>query len=190
MIRKIAFLLMLLGLPALAQDYAIFTELSPDSKPMKAGWNTRVFTDTQVKKGEGIQCDFATGLITLAPGTYHITGSSLVTYNSGAEPPEMATMRIPASAGYSRLRVYVPGLTTSPGSLRGIENSDPSVICLGTPSTANMGNSLVETYYTTDKPAQILFEHQSGSNPDHIFLRVFTENSKWHLFARICIRRM
>ena len=48
--------------------------------------------------------------------------------------------------------------------------------------------SLFETFYETDKPAQILLEHQSGSKPDQIYLRVFVENSKWHAFARISIR--
>jgi hypothetical protein len=32
-------------------DYAVFTELSPASKPAKPGWNRRVFTDTDVNKG-------------------------------------------------------------------------------------------------------------------------------------------
>ncbi len=42
-------------------DYAVFTELSPESKLLKGGWNTRVFTNTDSRKGEAIQCDFATG---------------------------------------------------------------------------------------------------------------------------------
>ena len=38
--------------------------------------------------------------------------------------------------------------------------------------------------------AQLILEHQSGSNPQQIYLRVFVENSKWHAFARISIRRL
>ena len=53
-------------------DYAVFTELSPESKLLKGGWNTRVFTNTDSRKGNAIQCDFATGIVTVAPGTYHI----------------------------------------------------------------------------------------------------------------------
>src|SRR4051812_31212668 len=56
-----------------AADYAVFTELSPESKPLKAGWNARVFTDTDSRKGNAIQCDFATGIVTVAPGLYHIS---------------------------------------------------------------------------------------------------------------------
>jgi hypothetical protein len=42
----------------------------------------------------------------------------------------------------------------------------------------------------TDKTARILLEHQSGSNPEQIYLRVFVQNSKWHAMARINIRRL
>jgi hypothetical protein len=50
-----------------APEYAVVTELSPDTKPMKKVWNTRVFTDTDSKLGDCIRCDFGTGIITLAP---------------------------------------------------------------------------------------------------------------------------
>jgi hypothetical protein len=42
-------------------EHAIFTEFSPESKLLKAGWNTSVFTHTDARRGNGIQCDFATG---------------------------------------------------------------------------------------------------------------------------------
>jgi hypothetical protein len=64
-------------------NYAVFTELSPESKLLKGGWNTRVFTNTDSRKGNAIQCDFATGIVTVAPGTYHISGMSVVAYVSG-----------------------------------------------------------------------------------------------------------
>ena len=172
-----------------APEYAIFTEFSPDSKPMKDGWNTRVFTNTDVQKGSGITCDFTTGIVTLAPGVYHISGLSMVAYASGGEPPEMTTIRAPASAGYCRLRSFDPDRVLAPG-LRGIENDDPSIISIGSPSTANLTPSLLEAYYETDKPAQILLEHQSGTHPEQIYLRVYVENSKWHAMARLSIRRV
>ena len=89
-------------------EHAIFTEFSPESKLLKAGWNTRVFTHTDARRGNGIQCDFVTGIITLAPGSYHFTGVSVVAYMSGGEPAEMTTVRAPASAGYCRLRTVGP----------------------------------------------------------------------------------
>ena len=114
-------------------DYAVFTELSPESKLLKGGWNTRVFTNTDSRKGNAIQCDFATGIVTVAPGVYHISGMSIVAYNSGGEPPEMTTIRAPASAGYCRLRTLGSNSVVDPG-MRDIANDDPSVVCLGSPA--------------------------------------------------------
>ncbi|MDP1748565.1 MAG: hypothetical protein Q8L22_03835 [Reyranella sp.] len=117
------------------REYAVFTEFSPDSKLMTPDWNRRAFTDTDVRKGGAIQYDFATEIVTLAPGSYHITGLSMVVYDSGGEPPEMTTIRAPASAGYCRLRTFdSTGVVDSP-NLREFDNSDPTVICIGSPST-------------------------------------------------------
>jgi hypothetical protein len=172
------------------QEYAVFTELSPDNKLMTPGFNTRVFTDVDSRWGNSIRCDFKTGLITLAPGTYHLTGFSMVTYNSGSEPPEMTTIRSPAAAGYCRLRSYDPKRIVDPSNPRAISNEDRSVICVGSPCTPNMTPSLFEAYYTTEGEVQILLEHQMGRAPDNVCLRVYTENSKWHAFARIAIRKI
>jgi hypothetical protein len=173
-----------------ASDYAVFTELSPASKPAKPGWNRRIFTDTDVHKGSAIQCDFTTGIVTLAPGAYHVSGLSSVAYFTEDDPPETIVSRSPTSAGYCRLRRFDPDVAGNPANMRELPNSDPSVICIGSPGTANLVPSVFETFYETDKPAQLVLEHQSGSKPDQIYLRVFVGNSKWHLFARISIRRL
>ena len=112
----------------------------------------------------------------------------MVAYFTKDDPSETIVARSPASAGYCRLRSFDPDAAVDPANLRGLPNSDPRVICIGSPSTANLVPSLFETFYETDRPAQILLEHQSGSKPDQIYLRVFVENSKWHAFARISIR--
>jgi len=169
-------------------DYAVFTEFSPDTKPMKGGWNRRIFTDTDARKGTAIQCDFTTGIVTLAPGAYHITGHSMVAYNSGDEPPEMTTIRAPASAGYCRLRAVDRDADAESTDLHALDNGDPTVICIGSPSSANLVPSLFEAFYETGKTARILLEHQSGTKPEQIYLRVFVQNSRWHAFARISIR--
>jgi hypothetical protein len=174
--------------PAAAQ-YAVFTEFSPASKLMAPGWNRRVFTDTDSRKGTGIQCDFSSGIITLAPGAYRLTGFSMVAYSGGSEP-ETTTIRAPASAGYCRLRVHNPAVAVDDANLRAIDNGDPSVICIGSPGTPNMSASLFDAYYETGQTAQILLEHQSGAKPEQIYLRVFAQNSKWHAFARINIGRL
>jgi hypothetical protein len=175
------------GAPARAPEHAIFTEFSPESKLLKAGWNTRVFTHTDARRGNGIQCDFATGIITLAPGSYHFSGVSMVAYMSGGEPAEMTTVRAPASAGYCRLRTVGPNRVLNPG-MRDVDNADASVICIGSPGTANLTASVFEAYRETDKTVDAVLEHQSGSNPEQIYLRVFTQNSPWHAMARISIR--
>lgn len=170
-------------------QYAVFTELSPASKLLKGGWNTRVFTSTDARKGNAIQCDFASGIVTVAAGVYHIAGMSIVAYDSGSEPPEMATIRAPASAGYCRLRTLGANPILDPG-MRDFANDDASVLCVGSTATANMTPSLFEAYLETDRPARMVLEHQSGSSPAQIYLRVFTQGSKWHAMARIAIRRI
>lgn len=184
-------LLFLTALAAGAQEraFAVFTELSPDNKALQPGWNRRVFTDVSARRGDAIQCDMTTGVIRLAPGTYRLTGFSTVTYESGGNPPEMATVRSPASAGYCRLRWYDPAEPPSTNP-RGIPNDDPSVICLGSTNTANFGPSTFETYVTVDKPRSFFIEHQAGGNPQQIWLRVYVENSRWHLMARVSIERL
>ena len=127
-------------------------------------------------------------IVKLAPGTYQISGHSMVAYFTNDDPPETIVTRSPASAGYCRLRSFDPDAAVDPANLRELPNSDPRVMCIGSPSTANLVPSLFEAFYETDKPAQILLEHQSGSKPEQIYLRVFVENSKWHAFARISIR--
>ena len=74
--------------------------------------------------------------------------------------------------------------------MRAIDNSDPGVLCIGSTSTANMTPSLFETFFEAAGPTNLVLEHQCGSNPEQIYLRVFVQNSKWHAFARIAIRRL
>ena len=173
---------------ASSAEYAVFTEFSPDTKPAMPGWNRRVFTDTDVRKGSAIQCDFTTGIVTLAPAPITFPASPWSPTSPRTTHPETIVTRSPASAGYCRLRRFDPDAVVDPANLRGLPNSDPRVICIGSPSTANLVPSLFETFYETDRPAQIVLEHQSGSKPEQIYLRVFVENSKWHVFARISIR--
>jgi hypothetical protein len=171
-------------------DYAVFTELSTELKALKAGWNRRFFTNTDTRKGNAIQADLATGIVTVAPGTYHLSGYSIAAYFVGNEPPETTTTRSPAAAGYCRLRKVEAGDTTDPLDMHAVDNADPRVLSIGSTGTANMVPSLFDTFLETAQPAHIVLEHQCGSNPEQIYLRVFAQNSKWHAFARISIRRI
>ncbi|TAJ29959.1 MAG: hypothetical protein EPO67_14695 [Reyranella sp.] len=178
--------------PALAQtsDYAVFSEFSPESKKMQPGWNRRVFTTTEARKGNAIECDLATGVVTLAPGTWHLSGYSMVVYDDPATSAEMAPVRSPAAAGYCRLRTFDPAVAVDPANLIAIRNDDPTVLCVGSPSTANMTPSLFDAYYEARRSTQIVLEHQAGASPDGIYLRIFRQGSSWHAFARINIRRL
>ena len=53
-----------------------------------------------------------------------------------------------------------------------------------------MTPSLFETFFEAASPANLVLEHQCGSNPEQIYLRMFIQNSKWHAFARIAVRRL
>ena len=173
-----------------AFDFAVFTELSPDSKLMQAGWNRRIFTNTDSRKGNAIECDFRTGVVTLAPGSYRFSGMSMVLYGTAGDPPETTTIRSPAAAGYCRLRTFDPSAQLDVSNLRALDNGDPSVICIGSPASANMVPSVFDAFFEAGKPTQLVLEHQSGDKPDQIYLRVYTEKSKWHVVARISIRRL
>ena len=170
-------------------EYATFSEFSPADKMMKPGWNRRIFTDTGARKGSGIQCDTTTGVVSLPPGTWRLSGYSTVTYND-KEPPEMTTVRAPASAGYCRLRTFDSAPDVDPLDMHALANDAAGVICIGSTGNANMTPSLFDTFYETDRPARLLLEHQSGAKPDRIFLRVYTQNSRWHAFARITIQKL
>ena len=173
----------------MTQDYAIYAEYSPDSKAAEAGWNTRVFTHVEVQSGQSIAVDLDTGFITLAPGTYHITGYAAVTYATFAEPSQMVTTRCPADGGYCRLRYVDPEVDIAGnGSADDIGNQDAIVI--GSAATANVIPSMFETYVETDEETQLILEHQTGDDPQQIYLRQYSEDSIWHVFSRISIRRL
>lgn len=159
-----------------AHSYAVFSEHSPTTKMMKPGMNTRVFNVVEAHSGSDIRLDLETGVITLSPGTYHLTGFSTTAYAT-KEPPEMVTTRAPANGGYCRLRH-----AADPA-----EDRDVGII-FGGISTANAVPSLIETYFTTDVEAQIVLEHQCGSAVDDVCLQSDAGGSTKHVFARLCIR--
>jgi hypothetical protein len=104
--------------------------------------------------------------------------------------PETTTIRAPTAAGYCRLRTFDAAAREDSRDLHAIDNGDRSVICVGSVSSANMGPSLFEGVFATARTAQVVLEHQSGTSPRQIYLRVLAQNSKWHAFARINIRRI
>lgn len=163
-----------------APCYAVFSEFSPTLKPMQPGMNTRVFNHVDAHSSDGaIDLDESTGVITLAPGTYHMTGFSTTIYYTGKEPPGTVEPRSPANGGYCRLR-------------RAEEDPEDrnAGFVFGSVCTANGIPSLVETYFTTDEEARIVMEHQCGSDVKDIYLQVYSDGSSKHVFARLGIRRL
>ena len=161
-----------------ANCYAIFSEFSPTTKMMKPGMNTRVFNVVEAHSGRDIGLEMGTGVITLAPGTYHITGFSTVAY-ANDEGPEMVAIRSPANGGYCRLR------KTSDSA----EDPDAGIV-FGSISNANVVPSIIEAYFTTVVEAKIWMEHQCGHDVSLVCLESNAGGSAKHVFARICIRRL
>lgn len=160
--------------------YAVFAEHSPTSKPAQPGMNTRVFNVIEARSPDAaIKLDETTGVVTLPPGTYHLTGFSTTVYNTGDEPPEMVTSRSPANGGYCRLR----------RAEEEAEDRDAG-FALGSIATANAVPSLIETYFSTADEARIVMDHQSGSDPADVYLQVYSNGSAKHVFARLSIRRL
>lgn len=163
-------------------DLSVFAEHSDTRKPMQPGWNVRVFNRTEAQQGSGIRRDPASGVVSLGPGVYHVTGSSQVTYNDLTNHPDQPgwnTEPIP-NGGYCRL-CYAD----NHGGTVGNEDA----IAVGTLSNANMVPSLIDTWLDVPLGAEIVLEHQVGDVVKDIYLQDNAVNSTWHVFARIAITR-
>ena len=170
-------------------EYAVFTEFSPDTKPAMPGWNRRVFTDTDVRKGTAIQCDFKTGIVTLAPGAYHISGLSMVAYFTKDDPSGDDRRALACVGGILPAAVL---RSRPPPSIRQIFAGCPTAIPASSASAARARpTSCPACSRPSTKPTgrrRSCWSINRDQSPSQIYLRVFVENSKWHAFARISIR--
>ena len=164
-------------------SYAVFGEFSPSSQAMQPGMNKRILNTVEALCGNDIKLEEGTGVITLKAGTYHISGFSQVVYFTGTEPAESMFVKSHAAAGYARLWNLAVPEVQSPDS-----NAD--AISVGSGTSANAIPSMIDTYFHTDVDARIVLEHQCGSNVQDIYLHVYSENSPWHLFARLAIQKV
>lgn len=165
----------------LPADLAVYAEHSDTRKEMGKMWTPRIFNRTEAHEGSAISADLDTGVITLGPGVYHITGSSAVTYNDLTDhplEPGWNTKVIP-NGGYCRLRYLRDGIC-----------GNEKAIVVGTISNANMLPSFIDTYLDVPRQAQLVLEHQVGDAVKDIYLQDNTQNSTWHVFARIAIHRV
>jgi len=160
-------------------DCAVFAEYSDSDKPMTAGANTRVFNRVEVESAGAIRLDLETGTVSLAPGMYHITASSIVTpYDPVTDADGRVSPQARPYGGYCRLRY-----------LDKPAREDPP-IALGTIGNANMIPSLVDTFLRADHPVEIVLEHQCGEHVEGLYLQVAVTGSADHVFARIAIQRL
>lgn len=171
-------------------DLAVYAEHSPTRKPVQPGWNARVFNKLEVEEGSNIRTDMdspghaGTGIISLGPGVYHISGISNVTYNDLDPHPDGAGWNTKArpNGGYCRLRYA-----------QDVNCGNEKAIVVGTISNANMVPSTIETYLDVPHFAQVVFEHQVGFEAavvEGIYMQDNSANSPWHVFSRISIRRV
>jgi hypothetical protein len=173
-----------------AADYAVYAEYSLSSKPMVAGWNTRVFNKREVEEGTNISLDDQTGVVTLKPGRYHVTAMSLVNYADPANPTVIPTVLAPP-AGYARLRYLKDALPPDTVPTADVINaSNAKALSVGTGSDANALPSFMDTFLNVTDEAKLVVEHQVGEDVKGLYLQVNENNSEWHINARITIQRL
>jgi hypothetical protein len=164
-------------------SYAIFAEFARDvNKPMKNGLNRRVFNITESIHGKDIKLH-SDGSVTLQPGTYRISGFSMVTMQTSMS----ASFQSQNYPGYCL--VYLAKDEQSSEILK-------RQIGIGTPATsAECNPSLFDLVYTCHVATDICVGHQSGNNlpVDKIFLSVFRvdkDTSNYHVFSRMAIAKL
>jgi hypothetical protein len=161
-------------------EIAVYAEHSDTTKPMAEGWNTRVFNRVEAQIGQSIGLEKATGHVRLGPGLYHITGSSIVTYNDpDHEVDGRMSTELRPYGGYCRLRKAADV---------GCQNGQ--AIAIGTMTNSNLMPSLIDTYVNVETESTILLEHQIGEAIENMFLQMYVVESTWHVFARLSIERV
>ncbi len=164
-------------------SYAIYGEYARNANnPMKNGLNRRVFNVVEAQCGADIRLH-DDGSITLAPGTYRVTGYSAVTMQTTMAPPQVKSNY----PGYCL--VY----------LKDQENGGPDLVktalAIGSGATSSeISPSLFDTIQTFDQPTDICVGHQSGNDlKEPIWLSIYIVDgvpSDYHVMARIAITRL
>ena len=162
---------------------AIFAEFARKKNvKMKNGLNRRVFNVAEACYGNDIRLE-KDGSIILLPGSYHISGFSIVSMQTTFAPP------VPKHdnnyPGYCLLY------------RKQNEKDDPlgNNIGIGSPSTAlDTCPSLFDLIFTCHEKTAICVGHQSGEELNgEVYLSVYEVKgipSEYHVFARIGISRL
>lgn len=171
--------------PPRAPEYAVYGEYARESnKKMANGLNRRVFNKTEAQAGNAIRLS-SDGCITLEPGTYRLTGFSMVSMQTGFAPPQPKNNN--NYPGYCL--VYRKDQENSGRDMLA------QAIAIGSPATAaDMAPSTFEAVYRVDQRTDICVGHQSGNNlHDEVYLSIYDvdgEKSDYHVVARIAITRL
>jgi hypothetical protein len=167
------------------QSYAIYGEYARNSnKLMKNGLNRRVFNKVEAQSGSDTTLN-SDGSITLKPGTYRISGFSIVTMQTTFAPPQPKH-----DTNYPGYALVYPVADESAG--KSLVND---AIGIGSPQTAlDAFPSSFDLVYTTKATTKIAVGHQSGNDlHDEVYLSVYDvsgETSNYHVFARISIWKL
>lgn len=170
--------------PAVSHEpsYAVFAEMGRANKSMAGGVNRRVFNKVVASRGSDVALQ-ADGAIRVQPGTYHISGYSLVTIqdslNVKASPLLYPGYCLLYESRYERDRA---------GLLK-------NVLALGCPSTACYASpSIFDTVVTFSKPIEICLGHQAGNDVSSVFLTFVDGDpagaSATRVFAQVSIFRV
>ena len=168
----------------LAAPYAIYGEYARDAnKLMQPNLNRRVFNQVETQAGSDIALN-RDGSISLQPGTYRITGFSIVSMQTTFAPPKMKN-----NNNYPGYCLVYPKAYEADSSIL------KHVIAIGSPQTAfDAAPSVFDVIYTAATKTDIAVGHQSGADlHDEVYLSVYEVNgikSDYHLFARIAITKL
>jgi hypothetical protein len=162
---------------------AIFAEFARKKNiKMKNGLNRRVFNVVEASYGNDIKLE-KDGSVILMPGSYRITGFSLVTMQATFSPPVLKN-----DNNYPGYCLLYP---------KQYEKNDPLShnIGIGSPATAlDTCPSTFDTIFTCAERTAICLGHQSGEDLNNeVYLSVYSVSgipSEYHVFARMCVSRL
>jgi hypothetical protein len=156
--------------------YVVCTELGKSQVAMKPGSNVRVFNSVHGDGGTFIVYDPATGVLTLAPGTYRINGYSITTF------------------GYLLTKEQQSAVRSVPGYAYLWSVDDDSVAVLGSMQDAMFSQaSHVNDILTVSKPTRFYLGHQNGADVAGVLLQAYdaaVTTSIDHVFARLVVERL
>jgi hypothetical protein len=165
-------------------SYAIYADYARGSnKLMKNGLNRRLFNVVETQAGSDIKLG-SDGSISLEPGTYRITGFSLVTMQATMAPPKMQN-----NTNYPGYAIVYPKAFEADSTVLS------HLIALGSPQTAlDLAPSVFDVVYTASTKTEIALGHQAGNElHSEVYMSVYEVDgikSEYHLFARIAITKL